>query len=108
MFNTSKYILKVGILVLVFKQEFKRTFVLVFDVIWLKISTKTLFVLTNGAIRVLKPAFPRSRFPFRALYHAAFKPHSEASRSTAAAFSSLGLKNDAFIGFALDYFLLVY
>lgn len=42
MFNTSKYILKVGILVLVFKQEFRRTFVLVFDVIWLKISTKTI------------------------------------------------------------------
>lgn len=73
---------------LVFKQEFKRTFVSVFDIIWLKISPKTLlgrvFVLTSG---VLKPAFPRSRFPFRALYHAAFKPHSEASRSTAAAFS---------------------
>lgn len=44
MFNTSKYILKVGILVLVFKQEFRRTFVLVFDVIGLKYPQKPFWV----------------------------------------------------------------
>lgn len=65
-----------------------------------------MFVLMNGAIRVLKPAFPRSEHFITQHLSPTVRPPG--LRPRLLAFSSLGLKNDAFIGFALDYFVLVY
>lgn len=69
-----------------------------------------MFVLTNGAIRVESQRFPDPDLHSEHFITQHLSPtvRPPGLRPRLLAFSSLGLKNDAFIGFALDYFVLVY